>query len=597
MKHKSGYGMLQNIRWIIKTAWSTRKSVPILYAVLALLAVVRSLLEIFIAPQILNKVEQKAAPSSLLMTVFGFTAAVFLLSVIYQYIAKNSKYARFDVRAHILEKVMEKTHHTSYPNTLKAEFQKYKYGSEVALDEPIPMIWDSLSQLLASMVGFLVYLFLLRDLPPVLLICVVVTCVAGFFIARKTDTYREHHQEEEAGFVQKCQYVEYTAQSLELAKEIRLFGLMNWLNDIIRSTHNLYYTFYHKAESYRLIGGIADALLTIARNGICYYVLIAEALAGKMSASQFLLYFSAATGFTAWITEILRQTADLRSKSLHINSLRSFLEYPEPFRFSGGIELPDVDTYELTMEDVSFHYPNMEDDIISHMNLTIHAGEKLAIVGLNGAGKTTMVLLLCGLLDPTGGRVMLNGHDIREFNRREYYCLFSAVFQKYGLLRVSFADEISLDPENTDREKVRQCLEEAQLWGKVSALPHGMDTHTNHDIWEDGIQLSGGEIQRLLLARALYRNAPILLLDEPTAALDPLAESELYQRYLRMTAGKTAVFISHRLASTRFCDRVLFLQNGQILEEGTHESLLKAGGQYAHLFDVQSRYYREGRDF
>ena len=249
------------------------------------------------------------------------------------------------------------------------------------------------------------------------------------------------------------------------------------------------------------------------------------------------------------------------------------------------------------MDNVSFRYPGTEKDILHNINLTIPAGERLAIVGLNGAGKTTLVSLLCGLLDPTEGRVLLNGKDICIFDRQAYYRLFSTVFQNFSLLKISLAEEISLQMEHTDRERVQLCLEKAGLLEKVCELPKGMDTHTNRDIWEDGVQLSGGQIQRLLLARALYRDAPILLLDEPTAALDPLAENELYLKYDEMTAGKTSLFISHRLASTRFCDRVLFLKNGSIAEEGTHETLMKAGGEYAALFEVQSQYYQEGREF
>lgn len=231
------------------------------------------------------------------------------------------------------------------------------------------------------------------------------------------------------------------------------------------------------------------------------------------------------------------------------------------------------------------------------MNLTIHPGEKLAIVGLNGAGKTTLVKLLCGFLDPTRGRVLLNGQDVREFNRREYYSLFSAVFQEFSILDVTVAENVSQQAEGTDEERVWDCLEKAGLTKAIQALPQGLQTHVGREVYLDGVVFSGGQTQRLMLARALYKNAPILLLDEPTAALDPIAENDIYQKYDSMTAGKLSVFISHRLASTRFCDRILFLKDGVIGEEGTHESLLRLGGDYAKLFEVQSRYYQEGREF
>ena len=214
-------------------------------------------------------------------------------------------------------------------------------------------------------------------------------------------------------------------------------------------------------------------------------------------------------------------------------------------------------------------------------------------MGLNGAGKTTLVKLICGFLDPTGGRVLLNGQDIRQYNRRDYYKLFEAVFQDFSVLSCTVAENVAQAMDGIDEEKVRYCLDQAGLTEKITSLPAGIKTHVGRDVYLDGVEFSGGQTQRLMLARALYKDGPILVLDEPTAALDPIAEHDIYMKYSEMTAGKTSVFISHRLASTRFCDRIIFLDHGAIAEEGTHQSLLAQGGGYARLFEVQSHYYRE----
>ena len=191
----------------------------------------------------------------------------------------------------------------------------------------------------------------------------------------------------------------------------------------------------------------------------------------------------------------------------------------------------------------------------------------------------------------------MNGTDIRDLNRREYYKLFSTLFQSSAILDVSIAENVAQRIEGIDRDRVFKCLSLAGLSEKVEELPDGMDTKLGKEVWEGGVELSGGQVQRLLLARALYRDAPMLILDEPTAALDPIAESDLYQKYSEMTKGKTAVFVSHRLATTRFCDRIIFISDGRIAETGTHEQLLSKRGKYAELFEVQSRYYKEGKDF
>ena len=245
---------------------------------------------------------------------------------------------------------------------------------------------------------------------------------------------------------------------------------------------------------------------------------------------------------------------------------------------------------------MSYRYPEADRDTISHLNLTIAPGEKLAVVGLNGAGKTTLIKLLCGFLEPTEGQVLLDGQDIRQYNRRDYYKLFSAVFQKFVILPGTIAENVAQrrTEEGIDRDRVAWCIQQAGLTDKIASLPQGLDTKMVRTVYEDAVELSGGETQRLMLARALYKNGPVLVLDEPTAALDPIAEDDIYQKYKGMTAGNTSIFISHRLASTRFCDRILLLDHGSIAEEGTHDQLLAKGGKYAQLFALQSRYYQKG---
>ena len=242
---------------------------------------------------------------------------------------------------------------------------------------------------------------------------------------------------------------------------------------------------------------------------------------------------------------------------------------------------------------MSYRYPGTEKDVLSGIDLTLRPGERLAIVGLNGAGKTTLARIVCGLLDPTEGTVLVNGVDLKEYNRGAYYKCFSAVFQDFSILAETIARNISQTDGEQDMAKVISCAKQAGIDEKISSLKDGYETHLNRSVYDDAIDLSGGEKQRLMLARALYKDGEFLLLDEPTAALDPLAEADIYNKYNEITAGKTAIYISHRLASTRFCDRIILLDGAVIAEEGTHEELISIGGKYAEFFEVQSRYYRE----
>ena len=600
LKEKPKYNTLQNVGWMIKIAWNSRKRVMLFCVLTALFEVLLNLTQLYIAPEVLARVEQKAPLWELLLTIGVFTAALFLTNGLKEYVKQNTLFARVDVRSVIIGKLARKCNMTSYPNTLDANFIKLRdkahlsCGSNAAAAEHIR---QTLTMLLKNIGGLIVYLTILSRMDTVLLLVVIATCFAGFFVSKYTNNWRYARRDEEESYYQKKSYLRNKAESVELAKDIRIFGLQNWLNELLDQFHNLYLDFTLRCERVEVIADITEAVLTMARNGIAYVYLIHMALNEGLSVSEFLLYFTAVTTFTTWVMGILHEMSALHKESLDISRIREFLEYPEPFKFEDVESIPATDTYELKLENVSFRYPGAEEDIIHDLNLTVHPGEKLAIVGLNGAGKTTLVKLLCGLLDPTEGKVLLNGKDIREFNRRSYYDLFSAVFQEFSVLDVTVAEQIAQTTENIDYDRIADCIDKAGLTDMIAKLPKGLQTHVGREVHLDGVLFSGGQTQRLMLARALYKDGPILLLDEPTAALDPIAENDIYMKYSEMTHGRTSLFISHRLASTRFCDRIIFVADGGIKEEGTHESLLALGGEYAKLFEVQSRYYQEGKEF
>ncbi len=598
---KPMYGTFSCLGWILAVAWQTRKRVPFICLLLAALRTAQSLAQLLIAPAVLRRVEEAAPLGELLGAVGIFTLALLVLAGGISYVDEGTIFARVDVRVRLSMDMNDKGCLTSYQNLLDPSVTALQEKAQDALKtnrSATEHIWTTLTDLLNNLMGFVVYLLLLRDLDGRLMAVVTVTAVLSFFSALRVQNWEYAHEPELTALDKKLTYLIYREESVKAAKDIRVFGLGKWLDEVLAGVVRLCRDFFARRERVRFFGDLADVLLTAARNGLAYFFLIRMALAGDITASQFLLYFTAVTGFTAWVTGILDQCATVRRECLDLSRVREYLDLPEPFRFEGGRPIPDLSGgCELRLEHVSYRYPGAESDTIKGMDLTIRPGEKLAVVGLNGAGKTTLVKLLCGFLDPTEGRVLFNGVDIREFNRREYYKLFSAVFQDWSALDVTVAESVAQAVDGIDRDKVARCLEQAGLTEAVEKLPKGLDTHVGREVYLDGVLFSGGQTQRLMLARALYKDGPVLVLDEPTAALDPLAEDDIYHKYNDMTAGKTSVFISHRLASTRFCDRILFLADGQIAEEGTHESLLARGGGYADLFEVQSRYYREGRDF
>lgn len=601
-KERPKYNLWQNSAFMIQQAWCVRKSVLYLCLILTFLAVATNLAELYIAPVILQKVESAVPLIKLVTTIVFFAALLLVLASLKAYASTNTLFGRIEVRLSIIHKIHNKVSTTSFPNTEDTAILKKLEKSSMAVSgnyQATEAIWNTLTDLLKNIVGFVIYLILLSSLDIVLIAVVLITTVVGYFVNKQINEWGFHHREEESEYSKKMNYVCKKAEEPALAKDIRIFGMRPWLEDVYSSTLRLYEAFITRREKVYIRANAIDVVLSMLRNGIAYFYLITMTINAGLSASQFLLYFTAVGGFTTWITGILSGFSTLHTQGLNISTVREYLETPEPFLFSDGKPLTRETNraYEIELRNVSYRYPGAEQDTLHNLNLMIHEGEKLAIVGLNGAGKTTLVKLICGFYDPTEGEVLLSGKNIQEYNRFDYYNLFSAVFQQFSILEVTLAENVAQSDDCIDWQRVEECIDQAGLTAKVESLPDRYQTHIGRRVYEDGIELSGGETQRLMLARALYKAAPIIVLDEPTAALDPIAENDIYLKYNEMTAGCTSVYISHRLASTRFCDRIIFISNGNIAEEGTHEALMEQGGKYAELFRVQSKYYKEGSDF
>ena len=318
-------------------------------------------------------------------------------------------------------------------------------------------------------------------------------------------------------------------------------------------------------------------------------------LRGEIAVDKFVLYFAAISSFATWVGKILNVWNKLHASSLHLCDLREFLELPD-YQGKGEAEIEKhlKGAPEIVFDHVSFRYEGAEQDALHDISFTMKPGEKIALVGLNGAGKTTLVKLLCGLYLPTSGEIRMNGVSIDKFTLRDYYKMFSPVFQDIRTGFFSLAQTVAgTADEMVDEMRVERCMKMSGLTDKLDSLPKGIHTKLDKQLNQDGTELSGGEAQKLMLARALYKDAPVLVLDEPTAAMDPIAESNVYREYQKMAEQKSALFISHRLASTRFCDRIFFLEKGCIVETGSYDQLMKRGGKYSQLYEMQSCWYRK----
>lgn len=393
-------------------------------------------------------------------------------------------------------------------------------------------------------------------------------------------------------------YLKQQTTSVANGKDIRIYSMADWFKSgfdrLIGRNRDLAVQKYIR----KFAVNISDALFVAARDLLAYGILITQVLDGKISIAEFTLGLGVVRGLASWSAIIRYHISYLLEGNLMICEYRRMMDYPNKFMREEGMSIPDEwrrKIPDIEFRHVSFKYEEDGEDVLKDVSFTIKSGEKVALVGHNGAGKTTLVKLLCGFYHPAEGEILIGGHSIETLNLDEYHELLAAVFQDINTIPVSIAGNVSGRTESeTDRERVRESLVRANLWKDIELLDRQELTSLSQDFDSEGIQLSGGMMQKLMLARCLYKDAPMLVLDEPTAALDPIAESRMYEEYRRMTEGKSTLFISHKLASTKFCDKILFMENGRIIEEGTHEQLLEKQGRYAETFDVQSRYYKEG---
>lgn len=390
----------------------------------------------------------------------------------------------------------------------------------------------------------------------------------------------------------KRNYLDRCTQDFDFAKDIRLFSMKDWLLKKQREIMDEHEKKIHISRNLWLRHSCIYNTTGIIASGAMYYILITQVLHADIGIGDFTLYIGLCGAFSQSLSDFLWYLQDMQHASRQMDDFRTAVDFDmgEKEYYLSMDTLGE--SYTFTFRNVSYRYEGAEEYAIRNLNLTFPAGQRLAVVGLNGAGKTTFIKLLLRLYDVTEGEILVNGINVKRFKKADYYKLFSPIFQNVELYAFPMSENVSMkSPGRTDKLRARECLIKAGLGKKLLSLKKGCETELLKIIDEDGIDLSGGERQKLALARALYKDATIMVLDEPTAALDALAEYELYQNFDSIISDKSAIYISHRLSSTRFCDVIAMFVAGRLVEYGTHDELLARGGEYAKMFAVQAQYY------
>lgn len=449
--------------------------------------------------------------------------------------------------------------------------------------------------MIENLLGYILFGSVISFASPWLVPILTIAPIVNILSVKAYDKWEYAHRSKMTDLNQKLGYVEELPDDFSAAKDIRIYSMASWLRECYHDLSEQRAKWDRTTVKKSFFSRIADLIVILIRDGGAYALLIYMFYNGEIGIDEFVLYFATISSFASWVGGIISCWNKANTVSLNLCDFREFVDYPEYDGIGIAQAADHMNTVpEIEFRNVSFRYDGAEQDTIHDLSLRIKSGEKLALVGLNGAGKTTLVKLLCGLYRPTSGEIFFNGIPLSDFKREDYYKLVSPVFQEIRTAFFSLAETVSgKSTAETDLKKAEICIRQARLGSKIDALPNGIHTKLNKKVHINGTELSGGEAQKLMLARALYKDAPLLILDEPTAALDPIAESKIYTEFNVMAKSKTSLFISHRLASTSFCDRIILLENGNITEEGTHQELIAANGKYKELFDMQSCWYKD----
>lgn len=537
--------------------------------------------------QINNQILYLAIWSVLLI---GFMA---VKNMLFRYTTMKCFLFRCIAGNHLLEKIIELPYDYVSSNQGKADYGNAREAVFIGNNQGIEQLLKMVLEFVGNVISFLIYSIFSVSLHPFIFFVLFLT--SGIRLIKDIKNVRL--QKEEIEQLEKTyfnrQYLKTSCIDNKIGKDGRIYSMKQWFEQQFASINERIHGYEKTIQGNIRTAELIGATGSVIKNVICYGYLMYRMIHG-MSISQFVLYLGVINGVGNFTQLLFHNIQEIIKNIPSCHKYETYMSQMALQDIKGTIEVPKAESYMYELKDVSFEYEKGK-PIISHLNLTIHAGEKIALVGENGAGKTTLIKLLIGLIKPNSGTILLNGKDISKMTPTQLFKVTTVVFQETSVFPATIRENI-ICGELIDKEKLQRVIKESGLDVIINRLPDKEDTIVTKLFDKEGIELSGGQYQRLMLARALYKNANVLILDEPTAALDPIAESELYEEYHKFTKEATSVFISHRLSSTKFCDRILFMQHGQIIEEGSHDMLMKQEGAYKKMFDVQAYYYKtEGK--
>ena len=596
MKHKKS----KNIWRIIRHCWEQDRAIVLVMLFRALTTSVISLVGVYLTKLIIDEITGQNRLEVLAFIVVSAALVILLCNIVGSNASAKVWYRIVMLRLKLVLQRGRKLMGMDYQMTENPDVMDKLARSNKAASDRISKSGCAVSEIMGSLFHFVPnllltvagYILILLQVSPLLICFVAFTVVLQYYCSQRINKIYLELEKQYAALERRREYYEEQMEDAVFSKEIRIYRLSRLL---MKKYDRLW-----SEIARQFIGGekrvvpirVFDVFINLIRYGAVSAFLYWQVTERGMSVGDFSLYLTTVIAFSNTMVSMIQKITDLDRFSVLLEDFYVFLDIPEN---SGGGALPAGEPQPIVLDRVTFTYPGSEKPVLRELSLTVHPGEKLALVGINGCGKTTLVKLLTGLYHPSSGGVRYGDRDVKDFDSGAWFGLFSTVFQDVNIFAMTVAENVALcEAAEIDCGRVREALELAGLWEDVEKLKDTYDHQLQRIFSEEGTVLSGGQAQKLALARALYQDHSIVILDEPTASLDPLAEYNIYCRFNEIVGKKTAVYISHRLSSTRFCDRIAYMEDGRITELGTHEELMERNGSYAEMFRKQAHYYQGG---
>ncbi len=600
-------GFFGRLFYIFKLVWDTGPWILVLMLLIALFTGIMPVVGAILSKDILNGLQDVIAGQS--PAVFWGSAVMLLLIFYFIYRILNQLVTRLNtavtriagekVVRHVKVQIMQKAKEIDLASFDMPEFyEKLENANREAGMRPIHVLsatFDAVSKLI-SLVSYIIVLATAPDMwwtAPIMLIISLPTAIISFSYRRKNFNYMRRRSKDR----RQMTYYSDLMVNKDMVKEIRMFGLADTFTERYDSVFDRYYAGMRRLIVRESVWHIIASLVSSVVNCIFFALIAMKVFSGEIRIGDYSLYTGALTSIATTVSSLIGVSATVYEGTLFIDNLLVFMkekptvvpltQTPLPVRMG--------ESHTIEFVDVSFAYPGTDRRVLEHINLKLMPGETIALVGLNGAGKTTFLKLLTRLYDPTEGKILLDGRDIREYDVDELYRMYGIIFQDFGKYAVSVSENVSFGDvlRTPDGEKVRESARQANADEFIEKLPNGYDTPLMRFFEPDGIELSIGQWQKLSIARAFYSTSDILILDEPTASLDPMAEQEIFNQFERLRKGKTTIFVSHRLSSATTASKIIVLEYGKVVEMGSHRELMAKQGKYAELFRTQASRYLE----